>query len=58
MGSGVRSVVTHGSVVQVILDRQRRAGAGVVVLGRDAGSPGQVAFELLEKTRAVVVFVP
>jgi nucleotide-binding universal stress UspA family protein len=56
--SGVVAVVTHGPVVHVILDRQKRCGAGVVVLGRDAASPGHIAFELLEKTRAVVVFVP
>jgi hypothetical protein len=56
--SGVVAVVTHGPVVDVILNRQQRAGAGVVVLGRDAGSPGHVARQLLEKTRAVVVFVP
>jgi nucleotide-binding universal stress UspA family protein len=56
--SGVRAVVTHGSLVSVILDRQLRAKAGVVVMGRDAGSPGRVASELLQRTHAVVVFVP
>lgn len=56
--AGVRAVVTHGPLVHVILDRQLRTDAGVVVLGRDAGSPGRVALELLERTRAVVVFVP
>jgi nucleotide-binding universal stress UspA family protein len=56
--SGVVAVVTHGPLVDVILDRQKRAGAGVVVLGRDAASPGHVAFELLERARAIVVFVP
>ena len=55
---GAVAVVTHGPVVNVILDRQKRASAGVVILGRDAGSPGKIACELLEKTRAVVVFVP
>jgi hypothetical protein len=52
------AVVTHWRLVHVIVDRQRRSGAGVVVLGRDVGSPGHVAFQLLDKTRAVVVFVP
>lgn len=56
--AGVVSVVTHGPLVSVIVDRQLRCGAGVVVLGRDNGSPGRVARALLEKTRAVVVFVP
>ncbi len=56
--SGVVAVVTHGPLVDVILDRQKRSRAGVVVLGRDASSPGHVAFELLDRTRAVVVFVP
>jgi nucleotide-binding universal stress UspA family protein len=56
--SGVRAVVTHGSLVSVILDRQLRAKAGVVVMGRDVGSPGHVASELLQRTHAVVVFVP
>jgi nucleotide-binding universal stress UspA family protein len=56
--SGVRAVVTHGSLVSVIHDRQLRAKAGIVMLGRDAGSPGRVASELLHRTNAVVVFVP
>ena len=56
--SRVAAVVTHGPLVDVILDRQKRSGAGVVVLGRDAASPGHVASELLNRTRAVVVFVP
>jgi nucleotide-binding universal stress UspA family protein len=56
--SRVVAVVTHGPLVQVILDRQLRSGAGVVVLGRNAASPGHVAFELLKKARAVVVLVP
>jgi len=56
--SGVRAVVTHGSLVNVILDRQLKAKAGVVVMGRDAGSPGRVACELLQRMQAVVVFVP
>jgi nucleotide-binding universal stress UspA family protein len=56
--SGARAVVTHGSLVSVIHDRQLRAKAGVVVMGRDAGSPGRVASELLQRTHAVVVFVP
>ncbi len=56
--SGVRAVVTHGSLVSVIHDRQLRSKAGVVVMGRDAGSPGRVASELLRRTRGIVVFVP
>jgi len=56
--SGVVAVVTHGPLVDVIVDRQKRSGAGVVVLGRDAASPGHVALELLQRARAVVVFVP
>jgi len=56
--SRVAAVVTHGPLVDVILDRQKRSGAGVVVLGRDTASPGHVASELLNRTRAVVVFVP
>jgi nucleotide-binding universal stress UspA family protein len=56
--AGVRAVVTHGPVVGAILDRQQRSNAGVVVLGRDPRSPGTVARELLQKTTAVVVFVP
>jgi nucleotide-binding universal stress UspA family protein len=56
--SGIRAVVTHGSLVSVIHDRQLRSKAGVVVMGRDAGSPGRVASELLRRTHAIVVFVP
>lgn len=56
--AGVCAVVTHGPVVGVILDRQHRSPAGVVVLGRDPHSPGRIARELLRGGRAVVVFVP
>lgn len=56
--SDVHVVVTHGPLVRVIADRQARADAGVIVLGRDAASPGHVARELLETARAVIVFVP
>lgn len=56
--AGVRAVVTHGPLVSVIVDRQLQCGAGVVVLGRDARAPGRIARELLQKTRAVVIFVP
>jgi nucleotide-binding universal stress UspA family protein len=56
--AGVRAVVTHGKVVGVILERQERSNAGVVVMGRDPHSPGSVARELLQRSTAVVVFVP
>jgi nucleotide-binding universal stress UspA family protein len=56
--SGVRAIVTHGSLIHAIRDRQLREHAGVVVMGRDPGSPGRVACELLQDTSAVVVFVP
>ena len=56
--AGARAVVTHGPVVESILDRQQRSNAGVVVPGRDPHSPGSVARELLHKATAVVVFVP
>jgi hypothetical protein len=56
--AGAIAVVTHGPVIDVILDRQKRSGAGVIVLGRDAGSPGRVALALLERTAAVVICVP
>jgi hypothetical protein len=49
---------THGSVVSVILERQQREGAGVVVLGRDHASPGHVARALLQQTHAIIVFAP
>jgi nucleotide-binding universal stress UspA family protein len=56
--NGVVSVVAHGAVVDVILDRQRRSGAGIIVLGRDATAPGRVALALLQRTRSLVISVP
>ena len=56
--TGVRAIVTHGSLVNVIDDRQQREHAGIVILGRDDSSPGHVARALLQQTHAVVVFVP
>ena len=55
---GVGGVVAHGDVIDVIVDRQRRSAAGIVVLGRDAGAPCRVALALLQRTRALVVSVP
>ena len=55
---GARAIVTHGSIVEVILDRQRREQAGLVVLGRNESSPGHIVRALLRQTHAVIVFVP
>jgi len=56
--AGARAIVTHGSLIKVILERQRREHAGLVVLGRDDASPGHVVRALLQQTHAVVFFVP
>lgn len=57
-GFPARAVVEKGDVVEGIVHRVKREGAGVVVLGRDRKAAGAVTCEILRQTNAVVVVVP
>lgn len=55
---GIRLLVREGSPAGEIGSVVRQENAGIVVLGRSATDPGQVALELLRRGTAVVVVVP
>ena len=52
---GVRTMVREGPIAGTIAQIARKAGAGVIVLGRDRTAAGTVACDLLRHTRSLVI---
>jgi nucleotide-binding universal stress UspA family protein len=55
---GWRVLVKSGAVVDELASLLHHENAGLVVLGQSSEMPGKLAYELVRRTRAVVVMVP
>ena len=57
-GRGAKLLILEGGVADCIVKVTKRDDVGLVILGRATDAAGEVAYAVLERSRAVVVVVP